>query len=222
MAWRRLLVPTLVFLPALAILLLLGTWQWQRLGWKTDMLARIDAAERSGPVPLGPAPEPWIRVEATGRFDHARQATLGVEVRGNLLGTHLIVPLLRDGLPPVLVDRGWVPMERAVPVAQPEGEQHVVGYIRPAEQAGWASATDDPAGRRFYTSDPQVIGAALGIAAPAPYVLVALGQAEGLPQPARTIPRPPNNHLGYVVTWYGLALALTGVFAAFAWRRLRS
>lgn len=222
MAWRRLLVPTLVFLPALALLLTLGTWQWQRLAWKTDMLARIDAAERSGPAPLGDSPEPWLRVEATGRFDHARQATLGVELRGTMLGTRLIVPLLRDGRPPVLVDRGWVPLERTVPVAQPEGEQRVVGYIRPGERAGWTSATDDPVGRRFYTSDPLAIGAALGIAAPAPYVLVALGEAQGLPQPARAIPRPPNNHLGYVVTWYGLALSLIGVFAAFAWRRLRS
>lgn len=222
MAWRRLLVPVLVVLPALGLLIMLGTWQLHRLAWKTEMLARIDAAERSGPVPLGDAAEPWIRVEAVGRFDHARQATLGVEVRGTQLGTHLIVPLLSEGRAPVLVDRGWVPLERGAPVAQPEGEQRVVGYIRPAEQANWTSATDDPATRRFYTSDPAVIGAALGIAAPAPYVLVALGEAQGLPQPARGIPRPPNNHLGYVVTWYGLALALTGVFAVFAWRRLRS
>jgi surfeit locus 1 family protein len=30
----------------------------------------------------------------------------------------------------------------------------------------------------------------------------------------------PNNHLQYVVTWFGLALALAGVFAAFAWQRI--
>ena len=42
-----------------------------------------------------------------------------------------------------------------------------------------------------------------------------------LPQPARTMPRPDNPHLGYAITWYGTALALAGVFAAFAWRRLK-
>jgi len=30
----------------------------------------------------------------------------------------------------------------------------------------------------------------------------------------------PNNHLQYALTWYGIALTLAGVFAAFAWRRL--
>ena len=31
----------------------------------------------------------------------------------------------------------------------------------------------------------------------------------------------PNNHLQYAVTWYGLALTLIGVFAAFAWRLVK-
>ena len=31
----------------------------------------------------------------------------------------------------------------------------------------------------------------------------------------------PNNHLGYALTWFGLALALLGVFTVFAGQRLR-
>ena len=222
MAWRRLFVPTLVALPALAILIALGTWQMERLAWKADLLARIDASEAGSPTPLGAAPEPWTRVVVTGRFDHAREAQLGIEVRGNTLGTHLVVPLLREDAAPILVDRGWVPLERGAPVERPEGEQRITGFIRPGERAGWFSATDDPAGRRFYTSDPAAIGAALGIAAPAPYVLVALGEGRALPLPERATPRPPNNHLGYVITWYGLAVSLIGVFVVFARRRLQS
>ena len=60
-----------------------------------------------------------------------------------------------------------------------------------------------------------------GLPRVAPFGLVALGQAEGLPQPARALPRPSNNHLGYVITWYGLAVALVGVFLAWARRRLK-
>jgi surfeit locus 1 family protein len=45
-----------------------------------------------------------------------------------------------------------------------------------------------------------------------------LGPAGSLPEPAQTLPRPRNNHLGYAITWYGLALSLIGVFVAFAWR----
>jgi surfeit locus 1 family protein len=41
----------------------------------------------------------------------------------------------------------------------------------------------------------------------------------GTPDPARALPRPTNNHLGYAITWYGLAVSLVLVLAAFALRR---
>lgn len=218
---RRLLVPTLVTLPALAILLGLGTWQAQRLAWKTDLLARIDAAEAAPAVPLTDPPAPFAKVAAAGHFDHAREAMLGIDLRDGVLGAHLVTPLLRPGAPALLVDRGWVPLERSRPVIHPEGEVVVPGWIRPGESPGWFAPADDPAGRRFYTFDPPAIGRALGLMAVAPYALVALGEGTDLPVPARSLPRPPNNHLGYVVTWYGLAAALVGVFLVWARRRLK-
>ncbi|MES2712455.1 MAG: SURF1 family cytochrome oxidase biogenesis protein, partial [Pseudomonadota bacterium] len=110
---RRLLVPVLVVLPAFLILLGLGTWQWQRLAWKTELLATIAASEAGPAAPLGPVAVPFTKVAVVGRFDHARDAILGLELRGTLLGTRLLTPLLRDDAPPVLVDRGWVPLERS-------------------------------------------------------------------------------------------------------------
>ncbi len=70
------------------------------------------------------------------------------------------------------------------------------------------------AARQFYTLDPKAIGAALGVPDPAPFTLVALGPstAETYPAPAQHLPRPPNNHLSYAITWYGLAVALVVIF----------
>jgi len=218
---RALLRPALLALPVLLALIGLGTWQLQRLAWKTELLARIAAAEAAPPVPLTAAPEPFAKVAATGRFDHGREALLGIEVRGGALGARLLTPLLREGAEPVLVDRGWVPLEGGGPVARPEGPVEVTGYVRPGERAGLFAAADDVAGRRFYTFDPAAIGAALGLPAVAPFGLVALGEAAGLPEPARALPRPSNNHLGYAITWYGLAAALAGVFLVWARRRLK-
>jgi surfeit locus 1 family protein len=210
----------------------LGTWQVQRLHWKNDLLARIEASERAPPAPLGDAAEPFAKVVATGRFDHAREALLGVEVRGTTLGAHLLTPLLRaDGRPPVLVDRGWVPLERSRPIDRPEGEVAVAGFVREADRRDWNSPADDAPRRRFYVFDPEAIGAALGLPAPpAPFGLVALaGPAAAanaaarppLPEAARSLPRPDNRHLGYAITWYGLAVSLVAVFAAFARQRLK-
>jgi surfeit locus 1 family protein len=230
--FRRLLVPALMVLPVLALLLALGTWQVGRLRWKTELLARIAAAEAAPPQPLPAgaapepyAPEPYAKVLATGRFDHGREALLGVELRGTTLGSHLLTPLLREGgAHPLLVNRGWVPLERTAPVDRPEGEVTITGYVRPPDRRDWNSPRDDTAGRRFYLFDPGPIAAALGLPGAAPYGLVALappGAPPGLlPAPARDLPRPNNPHLGYVITWYGLALALVGVFVAFARRRL--
>ena len=219
----RRLLPVLVVLPVLAILIGLGTWQLQRLHWKTALLAEIAAAESlpARPLDAGTPPPSWQRVAVTGRFDHGREALLGLEVRGPVLGARLVVPLLRDAGPPLLVDRGWVPMDRAGAIARPEGPVTVEGYVRPGERPNAFSATDDAAGRRFYTFDPPAMAAALGLPGVEPFGLVAMGGPGGLPDPARTLPRPTNSHLGYVITWYGLALSLLGVFIAWMRRRPR-
>ncbi len=222
---RRIWLPVLASLPVLAALLWLGTWQVQRLHWKTDMLARITAAEAGPPVPLAGSAAPYTKVVATGRLDHAREALLGVEVRGTALGGHLVTPLLRDGAPPLLVDRGWVPLTRDRGLDRPEGEVAITGYIRAADTRDWNSPKDDTAGRRFYVFDPAAIGAALGLPPPAPFGLVALAPAGTpaavLPAAATSLPRPDNPHLGYAITWYGLAAALVGVLIAFLLRRDR-
>jgi hypothetical protein len=57
--------------------------------------------------------------------------------------------------------------------------------------------------------DPAAIGAALGLpAAPAPSASSRSRpptRGARLPEPARSLPRPDNRHLGYAITWYGLA-----------------
>lgn len=218
---RRLILPLLVTLPVLAALLGLGTWQAQRLAWKAGILARIDAAEASPAQPLPTDPEPFTKVEVTGRLDHAREALVGIEVRGATLGARLVTPLLRDDAPAILVDRGWVPLDARGAIDRPAEEVRVTAWVRPVERVGMFSATDDIAGRRFYTFDPTVIGPALALPRLAPFALVALGQGPGLPQADRRLPRPSNNHLGYAITWYGLAVGLAGVFLVWARRRLK-
>ncbi|HEX3350753.1 MAG TPA: SURF1 family cytochrome oxidase biogenesis protein, partial [Acetobacteraceae bacterium] len=39
---------------------------------------------------------------------------------------------------------------------------------------------------------------------------------EDYPDPAQSLPRPPNDHLSYALTWYGLAATLLVVFLLYA------
>ncbi|WP_426954975.1 SURF1 family protein [Muricoccus radiodurans] len=223
---RRVWPAVLAALPVLAVLLTLGTWQVRRLQWKTALLETVAAAEAGPPAPLTANPPELAKLEATGRFLHDRESLLGVEVRNGALGGHLVTPLVTEGLPPLLVDRGWVPLDRAAaPVSRPDGPVRVTGYALQGVARGLFSPADDPAGRRFYTADPEAIGTALGLPGVLPWFLVALAPdaaaPAALPEPARRLPRPNNPHLGYAITWYGLAAALVGVLAAFILSRNR-
>jgi len=224
---RRLLGPGLIALAMFAILIGLGTWQIYREHWKEGILARIARAESAPPVPLHGDPTPFTKVAVTGRLRADLSASYGDDVRdtrqGLTMGTFLIQPLERPGQPPLLVDRGWVPQNRTAPIAQPQGDTTVVGYIHAPEKPGMFSAGDDAATRTFYTLDPEKIGASLGLPRVAPFILIAMGPAppQHWPDPARHLPRPPNNHLNYAITWYSLALTLVVMFVIRARKALR-
>ncbi len=207
----------------LSVLIALGTWQVYRLHWKQGVLAQIAAAESAPPVPLGSSPAPYTKVFATGRFRYDLAVQYGSEVRdtraGPTIGTYQIVPLERPGAPAILVNRGWIPQQRETALDDPAGEVTVTGYVRPGDTSRWFSAADDVAGRQFFTLDPDAIARAVGEPDVPRFVLVALGPAPAnvYPAPADHLPRPPNNHLSYVITWYGLALSLVVVFVV--WMR---
>ncbi len=216
---RRLVVPFACTLLLVSLTTSLGVWQLHRLAWKQALLAQIDAAERSPPVPIPSDPTPFQKIAVSGTLDGSRAVAYADDVRddaqGNaVMGTHLVEPLLRAGQPPILVDLGW----EAYPPHPMSGPATVTGFIRPAEHPTWLSATDDPGHRRYYTLDPGRIGSSLGLPAPAPYTLVVLG-ASATPDPQRTLPRPPNDHLQYAITWFSLSLVGIVMFGAYARRR---
>lgn len=219
---RRLLWPGLSATTMFLILLALGTWQIQRLHWKEQILAAIDRAEHAPPLPLPAHPTPFMKVQVSGRLRADLSALYSVEVRptlaGPALGAQLIEPLERSGSPDILVDRGWVPLKPSEPLAEPAGAVTIQGFVRPAAKPSWFAPADDAATRHFYILDPAKIGAALGLAHVAPFALVALGPPppELYPEPAKQLPRPPNNHLSYAITWYGLAAALLVIFVSWA------
>ncbi len=216
----------------LAVLLALGFWQVRRLAWKEGILAEIAAAEAAPPVALPASPAPFEIVVATGRYLPV-VALYGAEVRdtprGPMMGGQLLQVLVpetalpKEG-PPILVDRGWVPEGALAAFAEAAPKVRITGFVHPAERPGWFTPHDDPARVRFYTLDPARIGAALGLKTVAPFTLMAMGPPApgGVPAPAEHLPRPPNNHLSYAATWFGLAVVLVviyGIWLGRQWRR---
>ena len=202
------LVPVLLF----ALTAGLGVWQIERLHWKQAILARIEAAQARPPAPLGAAPVTrFERVTATGALRADLASSYASDVRdgrnGPVFGVFLLEPLVRAGGPPVLVDLGWVPADpHGHPAITVSGTRTVTGYVRTAEKPSLFTPRPDGVRRQFYALDPAAIGPALGVAL-APFTLVAVGPDEPgvFPQPAETLPQPPNNHLEYALTWFTMA-----------------
>ncbi len=225
---RRLLIPTLSTVVMLAVLLALGTWQVERLHWKLGILQQIASAESQPPVPLGATPPPYTKISVTGTFRPDGLAYYGSQTgntrRGLMLGAQQLAVLDRPGALPILIDRGWVPLPAEPEGAPPVGPTTVIGYVHAPDTPGTFSATDDPKARRFYTLAPATIARALGLPAVTPFAIIAMGEAppSGIPAPARHLPQPPNNHLEYIITWYGFAITLLIFYILYTRKVLRS
>jgi surfeit locus 1 family protein len=97
------------------------------------------------------------------------------------------------------------------------------GVLRKPEHGNLFSAPNTPG--RWYVRD--VAGMAAALKAPRPAPLFLMAETPTNPEWRALIPAPvpadiPNNHLQYAVTWYGLAAALLGVYAAMLIRRRKT
>jgi surfeit locus 1 family protein len=244
---RTLVVPGIAASIALAILVVLGTWQLSRLAWKNGLVAQVEQRTRAPAIPLpsrdawprmSPARDDYRRVTVTGRFRHDAEAYLyhvagdsrqadATRPRGQ--GFFVLTPLVTADGDTVIVNRGFVPTDRRDPATraagQVDGVVSVTGLIRYPEERGALAAPDDPARRTFYTRDLAGIGRTLGLeaAATAPFSVDADATPVpgGLPVGGETRLVFTNRHFEYALTWFGLALTLVGVFGAYAFQRLR-
>jgi surfeit locus 1 family protein len=203
----------------------LAVWQVERLGWKRDLIARVEGRVKAAPVPLGPkdrwsrfAPSEaeYLRVQAKGRYDHRRETLVdALTERGK--GYWVLTPLVtRDRT--IFVNRGFVPTELADPsrrhAGQLPGTIAVTGLMRLTEPEGRFLRANVPAEDRWYSRDVAAIAAKRGIADAEPYFIDAEAVAVpgGYPVGGLTVIRFANNHLIYALTWFGLsALCLVGL-----------
>jgi surfeit locus 1 family protein len=207
----------------------LGVWQLQRLGWKLDLIERVEARAHAAPVPLPARPE-WARVSAVrdeyrrvraeGRYLPGLDARVqAVTVLG--AGFWVLSPFqLRDGSV-VLVNRGFVPPSW-VGEAPPAAATEVIGLLRLPEPGGAFLRENDPAADRWHSRDVAAIAAARGLARTAPFFIdaeAAAAQAEApqWPRAGLTVLRFSNNHLVYALTWFALALLVAWA----GWRVVR-
>lgn len=217
---------------ALAILVGLGTWQLQRLTWKQGVLARIAALQAAPAQAVEPVLE---RLPAGADADFTRVTAtcpgLGsaaflelYSVRNGQAGSRLVSAcrVLSGRYGSILVDRGFVAdtISARPAVVASDTPVAITGVLRKPEPGNAFSPPNQPG--RWYTRDVAAMAAALKAPQPAPLFLMA--ETSSNPEWRALVPAPiptdiPNRHLEYALTWYGLAGALLGVYAAMLLRR---
>lgn len=212
----------------------LGIWQLQRMAWKHDLIARVDARIHADAVPappraqwpaVGDATDSYRRVSVTGRFvsDNETRTQAVTELGG---GFWVLQPLQTDEGDYVLVNRGFVPSGAATAPA-PAGQVSVQGLLRISEPEGGFLRHNVPEQDRWYSRDVAAIAQKQGLPAGrvAPFFIDADRDATSpdWPRGGLTVVKFRDSHLSYALTWFGLALLtlLAGGHLVASERRLR-
>lgn len=216
----RLFVPVLMAVIGVAVLLALGFWQLQRLDQKQTALAAIDARISDSPIEIPQSP--------TAELDKYR----AVEATGTLTGEELLVLTSHESGPGfrvisvletagrrVMADIGFVALDaRDTPRAA--SQITLTGHLHwPDEVDSWTPAPDAD---QWFGRDVPAMAAALGTE-PVMIIVSAMSPATLavtlLPIDSGDI---PNDHLGYAITWFGLALVWAIMSGFFMFRMARA
>lgn len=208
----------------------LGTWQIDRLFRKLDLIERVNHRVYADPV-AAPGPEEWSRISASAdayEYLHVSlsgtflyEQTVKVQAVTRLGGGFWLLTPLRgsDGVV-TLINRGYIAADahdsRQTAGDAPAG---LTGLLRISEPGGGFLRRNDPTADRWFSRDVQAIAAAHKLGKVAPYFVDAdattatgvsmteeMRAAAGDPVGGLTVIVFQNNHLVYILTWYGLAL----------------
>lgn len=236
---RTLLIPTIAALAGLAVLLSLGFWQLERLSWKDALIAKV-SKDVTLPAVSAPVPSDWPgmdhlewdyrNVSVTGRFleGAAYYYTALGKANGPFEGPGFMVysPFQTHDGWVVLINRGFIPQglsdddQRSI-IVVPDEEQKLTGLLRRSEKPNWTTPEVDPNSLIWFARDTGHMVDALDMSelTVAPFSIdldVEFTPKSGLPQAGETVVRFKNDHLGYALTWFGLAATLAGVFLTYA------
>jgi surfeit locus 1 family protein len=210
--FRPLPLMTLLTVLALAVLIALGRWQWEKFETKTA------AAEE---------PVAEMTIEAYTPLPDGLQFVFGLRTDTREQGWRVFAPV-QFGESVVFVDSDFIPGveppnadEVRMPATLRLGAPIVGASIRP-EGAGPMTLAPRPMQRLWFAVDLNAMGRNAGLVNIADYYLaVGYVGADGraTANPFALAPGadalPPARHMGYALTWYGLALVLLVIFFAY-------
>lgn len=210
----------------LALLLWLGMWQVQRLAWKNELLRDQAIASTTKSVPIDIALAlfaegkriEYMRTEVTGEFV-GKPVFLLTSFHGQP-AWNVIAPL-NDTKRLIIIDLGVIPEGSRNSLVLPSGKFTLTGQLLThSHLQGSFDPDHTPSAESWYWWDVDNLAAAFSqrteLETSKLIFHVEPGSGVGSsPVPQKLSTNLRNNHLGYAITWFGLAIVLvvmTGVF----------
>lgn len=220
---------TLALLPLAVAFAWLGAWQWERMHEKQTLMTRFEQAPARSYAEAAARDETFTRVTVTGEYAGAWHLLRDNRIERGRAGVEVLSLFRPLEGPPLLVDRGWLPMppdRRSLPqFTTPAGQVSLSGLLapppEPGVQLGEPASLDDLHGPTLLTYlDLDRIRAVV-----APDLLPSIllldpadptGFGERAWSPAVML---PGQHRAYAVQWFALAVAALVIWITLGLRR---
>jgi surfeit locus 1 family protein len=218
--------PTVISLPLVLIMIGLSIWQVQRLHWKEKLIAARVERTTGAPIELPPrgvdlTDLEFHRVLLTGAYDHGHEFYLAARSQNGNVGYWVVTPFKTKAGETLLVDRGWIPVDKKSPETRPEGqiqgETELDGIIRLPQTKSFFQPDNEPQKNVWFYLSPAEMAAASGLPLRTDLYLDAGKEPVpgGFPIGGQTRIDLPNDHLQYAITWALLAIALIAVYVMY-------
>jgi surfeit locus 1 family protein len=215
------------FLAAFTTTLVLGTWQVQRLQWKENLIAEIEAGKAGTPLTQLPRDEAELKplefrtVKLSGSWKRDMEFHLSPRFFKGTLGYSILSPLqLNDGRI-VMVNRGWIPQDykdiKTRPQTAPRETATITGILRLGPERGPMTPKNQPEKNIWFGRDVAAMAEQAQLKNVLPLTVDRVGTQDmkKLPVPSDGTIRLRNDHLSYVITWYGIAFSILVMFAVY-------
>lgn len=217
----RLIFPVLLGVIGAGILVGLGVWQWQRLDWKTGILAQIDAKITAAPVALpeivSPDADKYLPVTVAGRL-LGPEALVLTSVKDAGAGYRVIAAMEVTGSDrKIMVDLGFVGDAKRE-FLRPTTPITVTGNLHWPEEVDRFTPEPELLRHVWFAREVERMANVLGtkqVLVVARTLDPAIPEITPMPVDTASV---ANDHLTYAITWFSLAFVWLGMTALLVWR----
>lgn len=222
------IIPTIAYLCLLSLLLSLGAWQLRRSDEKQAFIKLEEQRLASGTLHLSANVEDdldmlkYRHVTVNGSYDQAHQFLIDNQISDGKVGYYVLTPFILQGEnKAVLINRGWVPLnkDRSILPDVPVDELQTIiaGRINSFPSVGiklaGAEIPTDTWPSVVQRVDSGILAKKLGYPLFSFQIELDQDLPGGFKREWRTATiMSPEQHIGYAVQWFGLALTLTLIF----------